>query len=160
MVSYSECQNGEVQKTLQKTKIVLPSKVPNQILIWENGVLKEHKDQIDGKFSGLALNFQGTLLAISSLTGKHVRFFKVENLEDINFIKMFDRGRHEVTTLSMQFNLKSEFLTMTTDSNTIHVFPVPRVLRQNVMSESVSESQQPIDQSLVGVGGFFHKYLM
>ena len=72
MVSYTECQNGEVQKTLQKTKIVLPSKVPNQVLLWENGVLKEYKEKIDGKISGLALNFQGTLLAISSLTGKHV----------------------------------------------------------------------------------------
>jgi hypothetical protein len=75
------------------------------------------------------LNQSGFLLAISSASGKHLTFFKVEELDAISKVKYFDRGRSRVTVFSMQFNQSSSFLTMTTDSNTIHVFPVPRVLR-------------------------------
>lgn len=73
----------------------------------------------------MTLNNQGYMFALSSLNGKHVRIYKVENIDEIEHLKNFDRGRHEVDTYSLQFNQKSDFLTMTTDSNTIHVFPAP-----------------------------------
>jgi len=146
----------------------LPTKEKNTLQIWdeEKQNLKEisKADGIIDGISSIALNHQGILLSVSSLDGTIVRFFKVEDIEAISIVKEFKRGRHPVNVFNLDFNFGSEFLAMSTDSNTLHVFPVPRVLRhKGNLAESEyqenSESPESLGKSYIGAGNFFYKML-
>jgi len=77
--------------------------------------LQAHKAAI----SKVAFNAEGTLLATASDRGTIIRVF---SLPDATLLHQFRRGTYPATIYGMHFNLQSNLLTVSSDSDTIHIF--------------------------------------
>ncbi|WWC73707.1 uncharacterized protein I206_107679 [Kwoniella pini CBS 10737] len=78
-------------------------------------VIQAHKTPI----AALALNSTGTMLATASDKGTVVRVFSVP---DAKKLWQFRRGTQNAKIFSMNFNLASSLLAVSSDSSTIHIY--------------------------------------
>lgn len=78
-------------------------------------VIEAHKSPL----SSIALNTKGTLLATASETGTIIRVFSVPGGQKLY---QFRRGTYPSTIYSMSFNLSSTLLTVSSTTDTIHIF--------------------------------------
>lgn len=78
-------------------------------------VIEAHKSPL----SFVALNTKGTLLATASETGTIIRVFSVPGGQKLY---QFRRGTYPSTIYSMSFNLSSTLLTVSSATDTIHIF--------------------------------------
>nr|XP_018260341.1 autophagy-like protein 18 Atg18 [Kwoniella dejecticola CBS 10117]OBR82499.1 autophagy-like protein 18 Atg18 [Kwoniella dejecticola CBS 10117] len=78
-------------------------------------VIQAHKAPI----AALALNASGTMLATASDKGTVVRVFSVP---DAKKLWQFRRGTQSAKIFSMNFNLASSLLAVSSDSSTIHIY--------------------------------------
>ena len=82
-------------------------------------VIQAHKAPI----ASLALNADGTLLATASEKGTVVRVFSVP---DAKKVAQFRRGSATARIYSINFNLASNLLAVSSDSTTIHIYRLQR----------------------------------
>nr|XP_019043558.1 autophagy-like protein 18 Atg18 [Kwoniella bestiolae CBS 10118]OCF22488.1 autophagy-like protein 18 Atg18 [Kwoniella bestiolae CBS 10118] len=95
-------------------------------------VIQAHKTPI----AALALNSTGTMLATASDKGTVVRVFSVP---DAKKLWQFRRGTQSAKIYSMNFNLASSLLAVSSDSSTIHIYK----LANNQKGSSSSSSPNP-----------------
>lgn len=102
-----------------------PSTQPGDINIFDtlslsaSNVIQAHKSPI----SYLALNSTGTLLATASDKGTVIRVWTVPGAEKV---AQFRRGSYPARIWSINFNLMSTLLAVSSDSDTIHIFQLPK----------------------------------
>ncbi len=77
--------------------------------------IQAHKSPI----SAASFSFNGSLLATSSDKGTIIRVFSVPDAECLHH---FRRGTYPATIYGMNFNLQSNLLAVSSDSDTIHIF--------------------------------------
>lgn len=82
-------------------------------------VIEAHKSPL----SAVALNSEGTLLATSSDKGTIVRVFSIPSATKVN---QFRRGTYPSKIYSMNFNLSSTLLAVSSATETVHIFRLGR----------------------------------
>lgn len=98
-----------------------PAPVTGDVLIFDTinlsavNVIQAHKTPI----AALALNAAGTMLATASDKGTVVRVFSVP---DAKKLWQFRRGSSSAHIFSMNFNLASTLLAVSSDTSTIHIY--------------------------------------
>lgn len=98
-----------------------PAPTTGDVLIYDTlnlravNVIQAHKTPI----ACLALNSTGTMLATASDKGTVVRVFSVP---DAKKLWQFRRGSSNANIFSMNFNLASTLLAVSSDSSTIHIY--------------------------------------
>lgn len=81
--------------------------------------VQAHKSPI----SSVSFNFDGTLLATASDKGTIIRVF---NVPDASCLHHFRRGTYPATIYGMTFNMQSNLLAVSSDSDTIHIFKLKK----------------------------------
>lgn len=98
-----------------------PAPTTGDVLIYDTlnlkavNVIQAHKTPI----ASLALNSTGTMLATASDKGTVVRVFSVPEAKKL---WQFRRGSSSANIFSMNFNLASTLLAVSSDSSTIHIY--------------------------------------
>jgi autophagy-related protein 18 len=90
-------------------------------------ILQAHKSPV----AHLAFNFEGTLLSSASDKGTVIRVFSVPGIEiifilDAQRLYQFRRGTIPAKIFSINFNLQSNMICVTSDTDTIHIFKLSR----------------------------------
>lgn len=117
-----------------------------QVLLYDSGsshIIPAHS----GRIACLALNSEGTLLATASEKGTLIRIFKTINGELVQEVR---RGTMEAKIYSMAFSSRDEFLAVSSNKGTVHVFQLLRTVRKSEDSKSISPDNKP--------KGFLPKY--
>ncbi|CDZ98524.1 wd40 repeat-like protein [Phaffia rhodozyma] len=102
-----------------------PSTQPGDVNLFDttslsaSNVIQAHKSPI----SFLVLNSAGTLLATASDKGTVIRVWTVPGAEKV---AQFRRGSYPAKIWSINFNLMSTLLAVSSDSDTIHIFQLPK----------------------------------
>jgi autophagy-related protein 18 len=73
--------------------------------------------------SCVAFNFDGTLLATASDKGTIIRVFSVPEAEALHH---FRRGTYPANIFGISFNLQSNLLAVSSDSDTVHIFKLKK----------------------------------
>ena len=98
-----------------------PTAAPGDVLLFDtltlsaSNVIQAHKSPV----AFLSLNSTGTLLATCSDKGTVIRVFSVPGADKI---AQFRRGSYPAKIFSLNFNLMSTLLAVSSDSDTIHIF--------------------------------------
>lgn len=110
-------------------------------------VIQAHKTPI----ACLSLNSTGTMLATASDKGTVVRVFSVP---DAKKLWQFRRGSSSARIWSINFNLSSSLLSVSSDSSTIHIYKLAMPSgRSAATAENSLASQLPSTPGNGGTGG-------
>jgi len=107
-------------------------------------IVSAHKTAV----STMAFNFTGTLLATSSDKGTVIRVFSAQ---DGRQLSQYRRGSYPATIHSISFNLKSTFMCVSSDSDTVHIFKL-----MSVHNQSADDGKK---KSSSGIGAYLPYYL-
>lgn len=106
-------------------------------------IIQAHKSPV----TNLSFNFDGTMIATASDKGTIIRVF---SLPDIKKLYQFRRGSYPATIFSLSFNMQSNLLAVSSDTDTVHVFKL-----SSAMTSSSSPSTSAFSSYLPEMIGEF-----
>ncbi|KNC78679.1 hypothetical protein SARC_08904 [Sphaeroforma arctica JP610] len=112
------------------------SNVSGEILVFDAlnlqavTIIQAHKTPV----SALSFNFSGTMLATSSGKGTVIRVFSIP---DGQKLYQFRRGTYPAQIYSLSFNIQSNLLAVSSDSETIHIFKLDERAREQAKQQNV-----------------------
>ncbi|OCH84781.1 WD40 repeat-like protein [Obba rivulosa] len=101
-------------------------------------VIQAHKSPI----SFLSINSTGTLLATASEKGTVIRVWSIPNAEKLY---QFRRGTREAKIYSINFNLVSTLLVVSSAHDTVHIFKLGHAQKQSPASQTPASPSESLD---------------
>ena len=105
-------------------------------------IKKAHK----GNINNLCFNFSGTKLASTSNRGTTIRIF---NIESNTLIAEFKRGATDANIYSLCFSFNDDFLGLTSDHNSCHIFDL-----HNLKPKSKDSNKSNVISYISGMGKY------
>lgn len=102
-------------------------------------VVKAHEHAI----AALALNPDGRLLATASIQGTLIR---LTNTETGSALQELRRGSDTADIFNIAFDMKTTWISVTSDKATIHVFAVTKDITDQLSSVEMGEDGQPVEE--------------
>ena len=113
----------------------------------------------DEIISYISINSNGNLISISSIQGKLIRIFLINNGE---FIEEFKRGKEKADINYMTFDLLSNYIAVSSNRKTIHIWSLKntrKIIKDKNIDFEENEKKLPENnnnRSLIDYFGLFH----